>query len=178
MKIIKQQGVSLLEVLISVLVLSVGLLGLGGLQLYALKGSNDAHFRTIASFIAADLGDRIRINPEGVAMGGYEVSASQSTALCDSTTKQCRDDIICTASELAAFDLHQVMCGVEDSQNSAYKSLGLKNSLPSATLSVDCGGVTCDSEIQHTITLSWQETDNHDSDDSTQIRTLVWNVLP
>jgi len=43
---------------------------------------------------------------------------------------------------------------------------------------VDCGGVSCDSDIQHTITLSWEETDNHDSDEETQTRTLVWGILP
>jgi type IV pilus assembly protein PilV len=175
MKIIKQKGISLLEVLISVLVLSVGLLGLGGLQLYALKGSNDAHFRTVASFLAADLADRMRINPEGVAMAGYEISSAQSTTLCTTGIKQCQGTAQCSAPELATFDLYQIVCGVK---NDSFSSLGMRNSLPAATLSVDCNGVSCDSNLQHTITLSWQETDNHDTDDETQTRTLVWGVLP
>lgn len=175
MKIIKQKGVSLLEVLISVLVLSVGLLGLGGLQLYALKGSNDAHFRTVASFLAADLGDRMRINPEGVAMAGYEISTAESTSLCATSIKQCRGATLCSAPELAAFDLYQIVCGVK---NGSYASLGMKNLLPAATLSVNCGGVSCDSDLQHIITLSWQETDNQDADNETQTRTLVWEILP
>ncbi len=175
MKIIKQKGVSLLEVLISVLVLSVGLLGLGGLQLYSLKGSNDAHFRTIASLLASDLGDRIRINPEGVALGSYELSESQSTSLCDNTTiKLCSGSTTCSAAELADFDLYQIACGVKSGSN---KSLGMKNLLPSATLSINCSG-SCDSSVEHIITFKWEQTDNHDADNNTQIRSLVWSVLP
>ena len=176
MKIIKQKGISLLEVLISVLVLSVGLLGLGGLQLYALKGSNDAHFRTTASILASDLGDRIRINPEGVASGGYELSESQSTAICGNTAiKLCTGSNTCSAAELANFDLYQIVCGVK---NGSDKSLGMKNLLPSATLSINCGSVSCDSDIEHIITFKWEQTDNHDEGDDTQIRSLVWSVLP
>ncbi len=176
MKIIKQKGVSLLEVLISVLVLSVGLLGLGGLQLNALKGSNDSHFRTVASFLAADLGDRIRINPEGVALGGYEISATQSTSICNNTApKLCTGVNACSAAELATFDLYQIACGVKNGSN---ESLGIKNLLPSATLSVNCGTMSCNANTEHTITLSWEQTDNHDADNNAQIRTLVWSVLP
>ncbi len=176
MKIIKQKGVSLLEVLISVLVLSVGLLGLGGLQLYALKGSNDAHFRTVASLLAADLGDRIRINPEGVALSGYELSESQSTSICDDTSiKLCTGSNTCSATELSSFDLLQIACGVKNGSNT---SLGMKNLLPSATLSINCGGVSCDSNIEHILTFKWEQTDNHDDDDEAQIRSLVWRILP
>ena len=177
MKIIsQQQGVSLLEVLISVLVLSVGLLGLGKLQLFSLKGSNDAHFHTVASFLAADLGDRMRINPDGVALAGYEITSSESTALCStSTPKLCIGASSCSASELATFDLYQISCGVK---SGSYTSSGLKHLLPSATMSIDCGGVACSTNVQHTITLSWEETDNHDEDENGQIRTLVWSILP
>ncbi len=176
MNITKQKGVSLLEILIAVLVLSVGLLGLGGLQLRALKSSNDAHFRTVASLLAADLGDRIRINPEGVALAAYEISESQSTSICENTApKLCTQSNTCSASELATFDLYQIACGVTNGNN---KSLGMKNLLPNATLSVTCTGGTCDAKKEHTITLKWEQTDNQDADNAVQIRTLVWSILP
>jgi type IV pilus assembly protein PilV len=176
MKIIKQKGVSLLEVLISVLVLSVGLLGLGGLQLYALKGSNNAHFRTTASILASDLSDRIRINSEGVALGSYEFSESQSISICENKNiKLCTGSNTCSATELANFDLYQIACGMVNNSN---KSLGMKNLLPSATLSVNCGDVSCNRNIEHIITIKWKQTDNHDKSDDTQIRTLVWSILP
>jgi type IV pilus assembly protein PilV len=50
-----QQGVLLLEVLIAVLVFSVGVLGLVGLQANATKQSSQARYRTEAMLLANDL---------------------------------------------------------------------------------------------------------------------------
>ncbi len=180
MKIIKQKGVSLLEVLISVLVISVGLLGLGGLQLYALKGSNDAHFRTTASLLAADLGDRIRINPEGVALGKYVLTESDSTSICNdkpdgTSIKRCTGANTCSATELASFDLFQIACGVKNGSN---QSLGMKNLLPSATLSINCGTASCNSGIEHIITFKWVQTNSRGVSDASNVRSLTWSIIP
>lgn len=56
----RQLGVSLLEVLISVVVLSVGLLGLAGLQAVSLKNNTSAYQRGLATMLAYDVIDRIR----------------------------------------------------------------------------------------------------------------------
>lgn len=58
-----QQGVSLIEVLVATLVLSIGVLGYAGLQLRALNSTEDAHYRTQAVAIAQDIVERIRANP-------------------------------------------------------------------------------------------------------------------
>ncbi|MGM0915624.1 MAG: type IV pilus modification protein PilV [Pseudomonadota bacterium] len=54
-----EQGFTLLEVIIAVLVLSVGLLGIAGLQLKALQGAHLAHQRTVASLAAQDARERV-----------------------------------------------------------------------------------------------------------------------
>ncbi len=54
-----QQGFTLIEVLVSFIVLSIGLLGLASLQLNALKSSHSAYQRTVASIIAMDAGERL-----------------------------------------------------------------------------------------------------------------------
>lgn len=54
-----QQGFTLLEVIIAVLVLSVGLLGIAGLQLKALQGAHLAYQRTVASLAAQDARERV-----------------------------------------------------------------------------------------------------------------------
>lgn len=58
----KQKGASLLEVLISVLILSIGLLGLAGLQLTSQKNNHSAQFRTSAIMQAYNIIDRMRLN--------------------------------------------------------------------------------------------------------------------
>lgn len=58
----KNQGSSLLEVLISVLILSIGLLGLAALQVTSHKNNHSALFRTNAVVQAYNIIDRMRLN--------------------------------------------------------------------------------------------------------------------
>jgi type IV pilus assembly protein PilV len=67
----RQAGVSLLEVLIAVLVLSVGLLGIAGLQTANLRNTQSAHQRTVAVLLAASMAERIRANPTAAAAGSF-----------------------------------------------------------------------------------------------------------
>ncbi|TDV65793.1 type IV pilus modification protein PilV [Pseudomonas sp. LP_7_YM] len=59
-----QAGVTLIEVLVALLVLSVGVLGVATLQLNALKHTDSAMRSTQVSFIVHDLLERIRANPQ------------------------------------------------------------------------------------------------------------------
>ncbi len=54
-----QRGFTLLEVLVAVLVLSVGLLGIAGLQLKALQGAHLGYQRSVASLSAQDAQERL-----------------------------------------------------------------------------------------------------------------------
>ncbi len=67
----RQQGFTLLEVLIALLVLSIGLLGLAGLQASGLRNNHSAFLRSMATLQAYDIGDRMRSNPGGVLAGNY-----------------------------------------------------------------------------------------------------------
>ena len=62
-KITRQSGISLVEVIVTILILSIGLLGMAALQNTSLKLAYDSYLRTQASFLAYDLIDRIRANP-------------------------------------------------------------------------------------------------------------------
>lgn len=57
-----QAGMTLIEVLVALLILSVGLLGAAALQLNALKYTDSARMTSQVSFIAYDMMDRIRAN--------------------------------------------------------------------------------------------------------------------
>ncbi|MHC8288860.1 type IV pilus modification protein PilV [Pseudomonas sp. XS1P51] len=57
-----QGGMTLIEVLVALLILSVGLLGAAAIQLNALKYTDSSRMTSQASFIAYDMMDRIRAN--------------------------------------------------------------------------------------------------------------------
>lgn len=58
-----QQGMTLIEVLMSLVILGVGLLGAAAIQLNALKYTDSSRISSQASFVAYDMLDRIRANP-------------------------------------------------------------------------------------------------------------------
>ena len=66
-----QAGMTLIEVLVAMLILSTGFLGAAAVQVSALKYTSSAHMKTQASFIAYDMMDRIRAN----AGADYSVAA-------------------------------------------------------------------------------------------------------
>lgn len=57
-----QEGMTLVEVLVALVILGVGLLGAAAVQLNALKYTDSARMTSQASFIAYDMMDRIRAN--------------------------------------------------------------------------------------------------------------------
>jgi type IV pilus assembly protein PilV len=73
-------GFTLLEVLIAVVVLSIGLLGLAGLQTTGLRNNQDAYARTQAATLANDMADRIRANMAGFNAGNYDNTAAYTTS--------------------------------------------------------------------------------------------------
>lgn len=78
-------GFTLLEVLIAVVVLSIGLLGLAGLQTTGLRNNQDAYVRTVATTLANDMADRMRANMAGFNAGNYDNNAAQS-AICETNS--------------------------------------------------------------------------------------------
>ena len=66
-----QQGMTMLEVLIAVMILSVGLLGVAGLQTTNLRNSQSAHQRTMAVLLASGMAERIRANRVIARSGNY-----------------------------------------------------------------------------------------------------------
>jgi len=65
------RGVTLIEVLISLVVLSFGLLGLAGLQTTSLQFNTSAYYRTQATALTYSLADRMRANRQGALNNVY-----------------------------------------------------------------------------------------------------------
>lgn len=68
-----QRGFTLVEILVTVVLISVGLLGVAALQLTTLRGNQDAYVRSQASVLAGDILDRMRVNPFDFRANGYSV---------------------------------------------------------------------------------------------------------
>jgi type IV pilus assembly protein PilV len=68
-----QRGFTLVEILVTVVLVSVGLLGVAALQLTTLRGNQDAYVRSQASVLAGDILDRMRVNPFDFRNGAYSV---------------------------------------------------------------------------------------------------------
>lgn len=67
-----QAGVGLIEVLIAVLVLSIGFLGMAALQSKALSNNNSAMVRSIGTIASYSIVDAMRIDLAGVRAGNYD----------------------------------------------------------------------------------------------------------
>jgi len=66
------RGLTLIEVLVTMVLLGVGLLGLAGLQLRGMQVNQGSTFRSQAAILAEDLADRMRTDAATVAAQGYD----------------------------------------------------------------------------------------------------------
>ena len=115
----RQTGFTMIEVLVSIVVLSFGMLGLAGLQLNALKNSRGAALRTLAIQHTYDMADRMRSNLGAVGTGNYStaaVSAGTQKAACLTTAG-------CTPAEMAAHDIYEWQRNLGASTNVAGNGL-------------------------------------------------------
>lgn len=110
-----QKGLTLLEVLIALVVLSVGLLGIAGMQATGLRNNHAAYTKTQATALATDMADRIRANPQGAASyAGLDTSISNTMpddANC-TPVAACNPVPVCissgcTPTQMAAVDKYQ-----------------------------------------------------------------------
>jgi type IV pilus assembly protein PilV len=91
----QQSGFSLVEVLIALVIMSVGMLGIATLFVQSMQAGRTSMFRHHAVTLAGDVADRIRANPRaGIA---YQGQAADSG--CVATGNDCN------AAEMAANDI-------------------------------------------------------------------------
>lgn len=97
-------GYSLVEVLISLLVLSVGLLGLAALQTTGMRFNHSSYTRTQAAFQVYDIVDRMRVNKTGTA-GNAHANYDDVTLSATGTSNDCVANA-CTSAQLAQDDIY------------------------------------------------------------------------
>lgn len=97
----RQQGFSMVEILVAVVILGVGLLGLAGLQTASLKNNDDAYLRSQATILAYSMLDHMRANYAATANDDYDIDFS------DSAPSQNCIASGCNYAQLAKSDLEQ-----------------------------------------------------------------------
>ncbi len=123
------KGLSLLEVLIAVIILSVGLLGIAALQANALKSNQSALQRSQAVMLANFILDAMRANRQAAIAGAYNTSSP----LCITPSP---------GGSLVEHDRREWI-------------LALKNNLGDAPTT--CGFIQCDSTGLCTIRITWDD---------------------
>jgi type IV pilus assembly protein PilV len=97
-----QRGFTLLEVLIALLILSIGLLGLAALQTIGLRSIQMSFMRTQAAQLAYDISDRMRANGPGPEMAHRLYAIETQTAPVRTANCAMTD---CSPADMANFDL-------------------------------------------------------------------------
>ena len=134
-----QRGVTLIEVLVTLVIVAGGLLGTAGLMLYSMKISKSSEFRTQAVLAASDLFERMEANKVAAVNGNYIVASTTSTVTTAAT--DCTS-AACNAASLATYDLNRWGATVAAS-------------LPQATWSV--ASPTVGSPRNYTVVINWTD---------------------
>ena len=155
----RSDGFTLIEVLVSVLVLSIGMLGIASLQATSLRHNSDSSMQTRASYIASDMADRIRANSSVAAsyVGNYVAAPfGPDNGSCEATT--------CGTAQMLANDVAEWNTQLTE--------------LPAGQ-----GTITLAAGL-YTITVLWDEArtgavgTNCDPDDPADLRCLSITTLP
>ena len=142
-----QKGVGLLEVLIALVLISIGFLAIGRMQIEGMRYSQSAYNRSQAYFMANDIIDRMRANVPGV-LGGYYDNKSTSA----SYTKPDCSDSACTPQQIALQDLAEW-------RENLYPVNSAKPALPSSNSVTAAGEVIANGDNSFTVNITWAESD-------------------
>lgn len=153
---IPSQGFSLIEVLIALLVLTIGLLGLANLQGQSISSSYNAHLRTQATSLARSVIDRMRANRELAAE-----TASYQTVFTEPPTSAGTDCSIsnCTPEQMASYDLREWKCNLgmyanNEASEQACEGLVSQVVLPNGQGQIEQEPVTGQTKV----TVRWTDT--------------------
>ncbi len=155
-------GVTLIEVLVAIIVLSIGLLGIAGLQIATTKYKINSWSRSANASLFADFTDRVRMNPSQAGRNFITGADSTSAYLLSSSwaTQQAADDTSLTITPNCETDTSVSSCTPQ--QRATYDMgawrLRVRNALPQGAALVEgnrSDGIT--------VTLMWFDKDNTDS---------------
>jgi type IV pilus assembly protein PilV len=144
----RAQGFSLVEVMVSLIVISVGLLGIAKIQALAYVSTSTAGLRSLAAIEAASLASAMRADrafwsqglPAPVTVTGTTIAGN--VGLATNTTSCLSPAPFCVPATLAAFDMQRWV-------------VALNAMLPNPTATLTCPNITI--PVHCTISVSWSE---------------------
>jgi len=126
-----QRGFSLVEVLIALIIMSVGMLGIAGLYVQSMQAGRTSMLRHNAVTLAGDVADRIRSNPRaGVA---YEGAGADKDCVAKDTD--------CVEADMASHDIFLWAKQATDSMPNGLVTITFNNIVPA----------------EYTIAVTWDE---------------------
>jgi type IV pilus assembly protein PilV len=148
-------GFSLIEVLIAAFVIAIGVLGVSSAQLISIKNNQSAYYRSQANFLAMDILDRMRANPDGVQNGFYN-NIDTATTTPSAALPNCATNANgCSSQEIATADARQWAAN--------FSRDGVVGLIPGSTGTVVtqvAGAITT-----VTVTVTWSENNWNDDPD-------------
>ncbi len=144
----KQRGVGLIEILITVVLLSVGFLAAAQMQVQGMRFSQSAYFQSQAYFLTSDMIDRMRSNRDGVADGHYNNLTTDASLLspgCESNP--------CSPALLARQDLFDWSAKLHSMQGDS----NFIPSLPSSDVVSAKGSITQLGGGIYEVRMEWSE---------------------
>lgn len=118
-----KRGATLLEILVALVILSVGMLGVGALQTKSLRSSQDSYFLSQAAFLADEMAERLRANnstasPASGNYNGINAMTSASSLAPSYTSVECTfgepSYSACNPSNMARYDITQWLRAIND----------------------------------------------------------------
>ncbi len=98
----KRNGFSLIEVMVSLVILTVGLIGIFNLHIMSKQGSFESFQQTQASYYANDIVNRMRLNRSQLAnyVGTYSGTPTAAALACEGAN-------ICSPAQLVDWDIYE-----------------------------------------------------------------------
>ncbi|HPY39439.1 MAG TPA: type IV pilus modification protein PilV [Thiolinea sp.] len=165
----KQQGLNLIEVLIAAFLISLGLLGMAGLQVKSLRSTHNSYQMQQASQLAHELLERMRANRKAVLAGNYTIAADAASYCVNPLATSCQANT-CDSTQMAADDMHRVLCGYGGSG-------GIKGELLNGQLTIECPDASGDCAQGVRLTLQWSERNTNKDEADLEPFNLVLNTV-
>jgi len=172
----KQSGFTLVEILVTVLILAVGSLGIASLQLAGLKYTSGSYARTQAVLLADDMANRIKSNRtfalNQLPNGTFELTSPYMTGPFGTVLTSTNDclQVTCDSAELAEYDLDSWIAEIQRVLPSGQGQVTIIDRINPAT------GLT---ERQFNIGVQWRQVANstdRTGDDDDELQSFTFRI--